>query len=161
MMSMKADAKIRTHDLVGNFTMGGIKCSHLIAGVDILETPDMDNNDTSLLSMTLYDVKKTSPDLETVHKSVLKRIDVKFKSVNLTIHQVAFIPRIQLTEMFQFLVFMLVKAHFFYARYFIPQWVYSWSTLVAGDEQPYWPRQQATQSMKVNIFCFSCECTIS
>ena len=56
---------------------------------------------------------------------------------------------------------MLVKAHFFYARYFIPQWVYSWSTLVAGDEQPYWPRQQATQSMKVNIFCFSCECTIS
>jgi len=92
MMSMKAEAKIRTHDLVGNFTMGGIKCSHLLSNVDILETPDMDKNDASLLSVTLIDVKKTSPDFETVHKSVLKRLDVNFKSVNITVHQVCFFP---------------------------------------------------------------------
>ena len=35
---------------------------------------------------------------------------------------------------------------------------HSWSSLV---EQPYRPRQKATQSMKVNIVCFSCEWTIS
>ena len=30
-----------------------------------------------------------------------------------------------------------------------------------GDEQSDKPCQQATQSMKVNIFCLSCECAIS
>ncbi len=29
--SMKAEAKLRTHDLVGKFCMGGIKCTHLLA----------------------------------------------------------------------------------------------------------------------------------
>ena len=36
-----------------------------------------------------------------------------------------------------------------------------WSTLAEGDEQPNWPRQKATQSMKVNNLCFSSEGTIS
>jgi hypothetical protein len=88
LMSLKADAMIRTHDLIGNFTMGGIKCSHLLSNVDILETPDWDKSDTSLLSVTYVDVKKTSPDFDSVHRSVLKRLDVMFKSVNITIHQV-------------------------------------------------------------------------
>ena len=34
----------------------------------------------------------------------------------------------------------------------------AWSTLVEGDEQQY---RNDTQSMKVNIFCFSYELTIS
>ena len=37
---------------------------------------------------------------------------------------------------------------------------YPWSTLAEGDEQPYQPDCLATQFMKVNIFCFSCEWTI-
>ena len=32
------------------------------------------------------------------------------------------------------------------------------STLVDGDEQSYWPSQQATQSMDANVFCFSFVC---
>ena len=35
------------------------------------------------------------------------------------------------------------------------------SPLVEGDEQPYWPLQQAMQSMKINIFGFSCKNIIS
>ena len=33
----------------------------------------------------------------------------------------------------------------------------SWSTLVEGDQPPYRPCQLATQSMNVNIICFTCE----
>ena len=29
--SMKAEAKLRSHDVVGKFSMGGIKCTHLLA----------------------------------------------------------------------------------------------------------------------------------
>ena len=32
-----------------------------------------------------------------------------------------------------------------------------WSPLVEGDEQPYQPHQQAMQSMKINVFGFSCK----
>jgi hypothetical protein len=94
--SLKADAKLRTHDIVGNFSMGGIKCTHLLATshdgspIRILETSAESQNDESLLVMTYTDVKKSSPDFETVHQSVLKRINVKFKSVLVTVHQVTF-----------------------------------------------------------------------
>ena len=92
--SMKADAKMRTHDLIGNFSMGGIKCTHLLttshdgSPISILETSAGGQKDEGLLVMTYTDVKKSSPDFETVHQSVLKRVDVKFKSVHVTVHQV-------------------------------------------------------------------------
>ena len=39
--------------------------------------------------------------------------------------------------------------------------VLTWRTLEEGDEQPYRPSRQTTQSMNINIFWFSCEWTIS
>ena len=45
---------------------------------------------------------------------------------------------------------IMLKAHF----------LLPWSTLI-GDDLPYRARRKATQSMKVNMFCFSCEWTIS
>ena len=98
--SMKANARLRTHELEGNFSMGGIKCTHLLATspdgspVNILHTSEIGEQQSKeedaggLLAVRYLDVKKTSPDFETVHRSVLKRVDVKFKSVNVTVHQV-------------------------------------------------------------------------
>ena len=48
----------------------------------------------------------------------------------------------------------LGTSHSFYLAFddFASRLLCSWSALVERDEQPYWPRQKATQSMKVNFF---------
>lgn len=77
--------------------MGGMQCTHLLTScpdgspVYILDTSDGANESSikDLLSLSYVDVKKNHPDFETLHESVLKRLDIKFRSVDITIHQVS------------------------------------------------------------------------
>ena len=97
---MSAKAVVRTYDLSGTFNIGGVNCEHLL-----LQTPSGDpvhilatnshlgaaeaavENAKELLSVVYTDVNKNSPEFQTVHQSVLKRLDIKLSSVQINCHQ--------------------------------------------------------------------------
>ena len=96
---MAAKAIVRTYDLKGTFNIGTVNCEHLL-----LQTPDgkpvhilTTNNDDDareLLSVKYTDVKRSSPDFQTVHDCVLKKLDVQLSSVRINCHQDALLDLI-------------------------------------------------------------------
>ncbi len=99
---LSASTSVRTFDLTGKFDVGGISCTHLLVltpsgePVKILATKDQ----ASALSIVYTDVKKSSPDLYTVHKGILKNVDVNFTSVDITIHQNAIMDLVEKVNKF-------------------------------------------------------------
>ena len=100
LLSMEAEAKLRPFDLTGDFKIGGVDCEH-----STLKTPDgekvkilgsADAANSTMLTMTYTDVKKSSPKYD----NVLKKLEVNLKSVKVNCHQDAILDVIDKVNKF-------------------------------------------------------------
>lgn len=90
---MAIDAKIRMFDISGEFRISDVNCEHLLLKtptgkpVHILSTHKKDQTEAKLLTLKYTDVNKKSPEFRTVHKSVLKTLEVELTQVDINLHQ--------------------------------------------------------------------------